>query len=102
MPRGISRFLSPVVSLAALMPFVGAAAQEPAPRPAFHTLAVAQVDGSFVIRAPEERIAAPAALRLGKTIRLDRALVAPRTASIATPDTTFNTGANEGGIHEAR
>lgn len=102
MPRGASRFLKPVVPLAALMPLVGAAAQEPAPRPAVRNLAIAQVEGGFVIRAAEQRTAPPAVLRLGGSIRLDRALITQRPALSASPDTASNHDADTGGTDEAR
>lgn len=102
MPRGASRFLKLVVPLAALMPLIGAAAQEPAPRPAAHDLTIAQVGGGFIIRAPEQRNAPPAVLRLGRSIRLDRAIIAQRPAVSASLDIASNHNANTGGTDEAR
>jgi hypothetical protein len=83
-----------VVSLALLMPLSGAAAQEPAKQPASTVLAVVDVGGSFVIRSSAVRAAPPQGVRLGQSIRLDRALLAPPATPI--------THASEGGSHEAR
>lgn len=94
MPRGISRFVCPVVSLALLMPLVAAGAQEVPSRPSPRNLAITQVGDDFVIRAPRPPEALPPDLRLGKTIRLDRAIVARGQSP--------NPKANEGGIDETR
>jgi hypothetical protein len=95
MPRGISsRSLAPVVLMGLLMPLSGAEAQAPGKRAASERLAIAQSTEGFVIRrAGQARVSTPA-VRLGASVRLDRALLA------RPGDTTVT--ATQGGHHEQR
>jgi hypothetical protein len=94
MPFGISRFAAPVVSLVMLMPLVPAGAQEPAKQAAQTSLTVVEARGDFVIRSSARPRTPPQGVQLGRSIRLDRALLAPSAPPI--------TKANEEGSHEAR
>ena len=95
MPRGISsRSLAPVVLMGLLMPLSGAEAQAPAKRAGSERLAVVQSGEGFVIRRAGQARASAPAVRLGASVRLDRAL-------LARPGTTTVT-ATKGGHHDKR
>lgn len=98
MPPGIPRFMGAVIPLAVLMPLVPALAQEPGPRPQLTHLTISEAEGAFSIRAARRPEGPPASLRLGKTIRIDGALV--RGGRIHTTATKMTPQA--GGSHETR
>lgn len=79
MPCGIRRSLGQVVLMAFLMPPVPASAQAVEAGRLPRGQIVADVGGSFVIRAagPVSTQTPQAPLRLGNSIRLDRTLLAP-------------------------
>lgn len=96
MPCGIRRSLGQVVLMAFLMPPVPASAQAvEAGRPPQRQI-VADVGGSFVIRAagPVSTETPQRPVWLGNSIRLDRTLLAPAPAS--------RPRATKGGLHETR
>lgn len=76
MPSGISRLAALVVPVAALMPLLGTAAQAPTAAAETGGLRIVEVAGDFVIRRASNQLPAPASVRLGNTIHLDRALIA--------------------------
>lgn len=98
MPSGICRSMGPVVSMAVLMPPVPALAQEAALRGPAEARTVTEAAGRFVIRDAREAPAAPISVRLGRTIRLDSALVRPPRRSGGHSDI----GHIKGAIHETR
>jgi hypothetical protein len=61
------------------MPLSGASGQAPAAPAAKREQAIAEVAGSFVIRSTPAPKASPPAVKVGSSIRIDRALVARRT-----------------------
>jgi hypothetical protein len=98
MPNGICRSMGPVVSMAVLMPPVPASAQEAVGSGPAKVQIVAEVAGSFVIRDAREAPPPTVPVRLGKTIRLDRALLGrPRLTKAHA-----NAKDIKGGIHETR
>ncbi|MBV1687724.1 hypothetical protein KRR38_08555 [Novosphingobium sp. G106] len=102
MPSGIRRSMGPVVSMALLMPPVAASAQEGAATGQAKGQIVTEAAGSFVIRsAGEAPPLPPAAFRLGRTIRIDAALIV-RTQAVRSRAARANPRATTGGIHETR
>lgn len=96
MPCGILRTMGPVVSMALLMPPVPASAQGAEAGRPLRSQIVAEVAGSFFIRAAGavSTQTPQAPVQLGKSIRLDRTLLRRAAAS------RFK--AKKGGIHETR
>ncbi len=94
MPLGLSRFTAPVVSIAALMPLTGASGQVAVARPAPGDLVIVQVADGFVIRSAIAQRTHPILIRLGTSIRLDRALLGRPTP--------FHSPQNQGGRDAVR
>lgn len=94
MPAGILRTMGPVVLMALLMQPGPASAQEGEAGRPLRSQIVAEVAGSFIIRADAKAPQTAAPVQLGNSIKFDRTLLErPR---VSRPH------ANEGGIHEAR
>lgn len=94
MPDGSLRLRVLVVLVPVLMPLSGASAQAPSPAPQSSRLAIVQVADNFVIRAAEASRPAHGTLSLGRSVHLDRELLAGSASS--------RTGTREGGRDEAR
>jgi hypothetical protein len=86
MPCGTSRFTMPVVSMASIMPLIGASGQEPAAAPTFDVLIISEAPEGFVIRASGRKRQPLGSMPIGSSVKMDRALLAgPRALSPSAP-----------------